>query len=43
MAGNEKASAWPIYRERAQDQDADMLETWHETLNVLLIFVSLLS
>lgn len=33
---------WKVYRERAEEQDQDQLRGWNQTLDILLIFVSML-
>ncbi|KAH7069390.1 hypothetical protein BKA62DRAFT_330985 [Auriculariales sp. MPI-PUGE-AT-0066] len=46
-AHGEEASAnarvWRVYRDRVTELDDDLLEGWHKTLDVLLIFVGLFS
>ncbi|KAH7101429.1 hypothetical protein BKA62DRAFT_618815, partial [Auriculariales sp. MPI-PUGE-AT-0066] len=37
------ARVWRMYRDRVTDLDEDLLQGWHETLNVLLIFAGLFS
>ncbi|KAH7101335.1 hypothetical protein BKA62DRAFT_596685, partial [Auriculariales sp. MPI-PUGE-AT-0066] len=37
------ARVWRLYRDRVTDLDEDLLQGWHETLNVLLIFAGLFS
>jgi hypothetical protein len=35
-----RANIWPAYLEEAFERDSEMLDAWHKTLDVLLIFVS---
>ncbi|KAH7097214.1 hypothetical protein BKA62DRAFT_456450 [Auriculariales sp. MPI-PUGE-AT-0066] len=37
------ARVWRVYRDRVTELDDDLLEGWHKTLDVLLIFVGLFS
>jgi len=37
---NDNARVWRLYHDRADEQDQDRLAGWHDTLNILLIFVS---
>ena len=36
---SENARVWRIYRDRANDEDQDVIDGWNKTLDVLLIFV----
>ncbi|QRV79044.1 hypothetical protein RhiJN_07059 [Ceratobasidium sp. AG-Ba] len=38
-----RANIWPAYLEEAFDRDEEMLDAWHKTLDVLLIFAALFS
>lgn len=35
-----RANIWPAYLEEAWERDSEMLDAWHKSLDVLLIFVS---
>ncbi|KAH7092868.1 hypothetical protein BKA62DRAFT_625858, partial [Auriculariales sp. MPI-PUGE-AT-0066] len=37
------ARVWRVYRDRVTDLDDDLLDGWHKTLDVLLIFIGLFS
>ncbi|KAH7097281.1 hypothetical protein BKA62DRAFT_452621 [Auriculariales sp. MPI-PUGE-AT-0066] len=37
------ARVWRVYRDRVTELDGDLLQGWHKTLDVLLIFVGLFS
>jgi len=38
-----RANIWPAYLEEAFERDSEMLDAWHKTLDVLLIFAALFS
>jgi hypothetical protein len=37
-----RANIWPAYLEEAFERDSEMLDAWHKSLDVLLIFASLI-
>ncbi|KAH7087914.1 hypothetical protein BKA62DRAFT_729470 [Auriculariales sp. MPI-PUGE-AT-0066] len=39
----DQARVWKIYRDRADEVDTDMTDSWNDTLNILLIFAGLFS
>ncbi|CAE6460047.1 unnamed protein product [Rhizoctonia solani] len=38
-----RANIWPAYLEEAWERDSEMLDAWHKSLDVLLIFAALFS
>ncbi|KAH7100889.1 hypothetical protein BKA62DRAFT_797553 [Auriculariales sp. MPI-PUGE-AT-0066] len=40
---DENAKVWKIYYDRARERDEDLIESWKETLDVLLVFAGLFS
>jgi hypothetical protein len=30
---------WKVYRDKANERDADLLDGWNKTLDILLLFV----
>ena len=41
LAVNKETTAWEIYNDRAQTIDRELIRDWNDSLNTLLIFVSI--